>query len=164
MIFFLLGRRFQSEDEPWVKISDHEVCFETKGGKHGTLKYDGRSGMIGAMKLVHKSGFVRCHYKTVYSSKWGCAHFPGLERYCIKFCFCFKISHAILNLASTNAFKKQTPKPKHPSWVKRKISPKTLGLKYRLPCLQRLVNNYTPKLKWTVVEYSPTCETWMWIF
>ena len=71
----------KAASEPWTKISDHPVCFHGKDNKYGTLKYSGISGMVGALKLVHRRGFVRCAASTVFNSRWGCAHLANLKGY-----------------------------------------------------------------------------------
>ena len=55
----------------WIKIGDG--CVGTKQQQYAQITLTGSSCFIGAMKLVHKSGYVACY--GVLHSNWGCQ--PG---------------------------------------------------------------------------------------
>ena len=64
------------EYDMWMKLNSNrnKVCFEGKGNKPGALVYEGEDALIFSMKLVHKSGRIRCAASTSYNSLWGCYH------------------------------------------------------------------------------------------
>ncbi|XP_031550549.1 uncharacterized protein LOC116287973 [Actinia tenebrosa] len=70
------GQTQPTEDDLWQKINLLPVCFEAKGNKPGELTYLSSNVLVGAMKLVHQSGTIRCTANPAYDSKWGC-NVPG---------------------------------------------------------------------------------------
>ncbi|XP_048584679.1 uncharacterized protein LOC116618769 isoform X1 [Nematostella vectensis] len=66
----------------WIKLNPlHEVCFEARGDKPGQFVHYGTSGLVGAIKLVWKSGHVRCVSNVAHDSRWGCYHYSSLMKY-----------------------------------------------------------------------------------
>ena len=56
--------------DTWQKLNTDPVCFGARGNKYGTFNIT-KTGRVRTMKLVHKSGSIRCN--TVYGdSFWGC--------------------------------------------------------------------------------------------
>ncbi|CAH3168082.1 unnamed protein product [Pocillopora meandrina] len=61
----------------WQKINCEEpVCFEAKDNQYGSFNMT-KSGRVKTMKLIYRSGSVRCNYET-NSSYWGCTY-PAYE-------------------------------------------------------------------------------------
>ena len=59
--------------ESWQKINGEKpVCFGAKGNQYGSFNMT-KSGRLKTMKLVHRSGWVRCNPVTG-ASYWGCTH------------------------------------------------------------------------------------------
>ena len=57
--------------ESWQKINGEErVCFGAKDNQYGSFNMT-KSGRLKTMKLVHRSGLVRCNEITG-ASYWGC--------------------------------------------------------------------------------------------
>ena len=57
--------------ESWQKINGEEpVCFGAKDNQYGAFNMT-KSGRLKTMKLVHRSGLVRCNEETG-ASYWGC--------------------------------------------------------------------------------------------
>lgn len=65
-------------DSPWTQINDGKICFEGRGSKYGTLHYSGMNSMVGALKLVHREGLIRCANNVIHNSHWGCPHISFL--------------------------------------------------------------------------------------
>ena len=57
----------------WVKLNVDPVCFGARDDSYGVFNVTQR-GYIGALKLVHLSGSLRC-YPGSPISYWGCIHF-----------------------------------------------------------------------------------------
>ena len=54
----------------WQKLNTDPVCFRARGNKYGAFNIT-KTGRVRTMKLVHKSGSIRCN--TFYGdSFWGC--------------------------------------------------------------------------------------------
>ena len=54
----------------WQKLNTDPVCFGARDNKYGAFNIT-KTGRVRTMKLVHKSGSIRCN--TVYGdSFWGC--------------------------------------------------------------------------------------------
>ena len=54
----------------WQKLNTDPVCFGARGNKYGAFNIT-KTGRVRTMKLVRKSGSIRCN--TVYGdSFWGC--------------------------------------------------------------------------------------------
>ena len=51
---------------------EEPVCFGTKNNQYGSFNMK-KSGRVKTMKLIHRSGSVRCNDKTI-SSYWGCTN------------------------------------------------------------------------------------------
>ena len=64
LLFSLLGI--------WHKIDTVPVCFGTRDDTHGAFSIT-KTGRVETMKLVHKSGFVRCN-SVDPESYWGCTN------------------------------------------------------------------------------------------
>ena len=60
--------------ENWQKINAGPVCFGAGGDQYGSFNIT-KSGRLKAMKLIHKSGEVRCS-SSYSASYWGCRN-PG---------------------------------------------------------------------------------------
>ncbi|XP_068734816.1 uncharacterized protein [Montipora capricornis] len=58
--------------EVWQKINGDTVCFEPKDNQYGTFNMT-KTGNVKAMKLVHRSGSIKCHRRN-RDSYWGCAN------------------------------------------------------------------------------------------
>lgn len=66
----------------WQQINLGPVCFHANGRRPGTLQYTGDAGkLMAAMKLVYRSGKVRCDSKVAFESRWGCYHHPDYVRH-----------------------------------------------------------------------------------
>ena len=66
---FILGRR-------WRKVNSSPVCFGARNHQFGRF-YVPSSGKLGAIKLVHRYGYVSCDTrKTSFWSYWGCGDNP----------------------------------------------------------------------------------------
>lgn len=65
----------------WQQINLRQVCFHAKGKRPGEFQYLGEGKLLGAMKLVHREGTVRCVANTAYDSRWGCYHYPTLVKF-----------------------------------------------------------------------------------
>ncbi|XP_078344738.1 uncharacterized protein LOC144630275 [Oculina patagonica] len=65
------GQTIQAHcEENWQKINTKPVCFGARDNQYGSFNIT-KNGRLKAMKLIHKSGAVRCNQ--VYSaSYWGC--------------------------------------------------------------------------------------------
>ena len=62
----------------WQKINTNPVCFGAGGNSYGTFII-AKTGRVKTMKLVHKSGSIRCN--TVYGdSYWGCENLNYYRR------------------------------------------------------------------------------------
>ena len=55
--------------ENWQKINTDPVCFGARGNQYGAFAVT-KSGRLKTMKLVRRSGEVRCNPQSV--SHWGC--------------------------------------------------------------------------------------------
>ena len=61
--------------ENWQKINGEElVCFGAKGNQYGAFKMT-KSGRLNTMKLIYRSGSLRCNTQTG-ASYWGCTWPP----------------------------------------------------------------------------------------
>ena len=58
--------------ENWQKINTNPVCFKGRGGKYGVF-YISKSGLLKTMKLVRKSGSIKCNPNDP-ASYWGCTY------------------------------------------------------------------------------------------
>ena len=54
----------------WVKLNVDPVCFGARDDRYGVFNFT-QGGYIGALKLVHLYGFLRC-YPGSPTSYWGC--------------------------------------------------------------------------------------------
>lgn len=61
----------------WQQINLGQVCFQAQGKRPGTFYYLGDGKLLAAMKLVWRSGTVRCVGNTAFNSHWGCYHHPS---------------------------------------------------------------------------------------
>ncbi|KAL9958341.1 hypothetical protein ACROYT_G035346 [Oculina patagonica] len=57
-------------EESWQKINAEPVCFGARGNKYGAFNIT-KSGLLKTMKLIHKSGSVKCN-PNFSASYWGC--------------------------------------------------------------------------------------------
>ncbi|XP_031573799.1 uncharacterized protein LOC116307667 [Actinia tenebrosa] len=62
----------------WVKMNDHNICFQGSGDHFGSFRNYVRSGLVAAIKLEHVSGHIACATGQAYNSYWGCANHKGL--------------------------------------------------------------------------------------
>ena len=60
----------------WTKLGLNSVCFEAQGDRFGLYTHKGEGRIVGAVKLQHISGRVRCatSTKAACDSLWGCDH------------------------------------------------------------------------------------------
>lgn len=66
-----------SGQQIWQQINLGPVCFHAKGERPGSFYYLGDGKLLAAMKLVYRSGTVRCVGNTAFDSRWGCYHHPS---------------------------------------------------------------------------------------
>ena len=59
----------------WQKINMQPVCFGARDNQYGVLLIT-KSGLLKTMKLVHKSGSLKCNTGDP-ASYWGCTHVDG---------------------------------------------------------------------------------------
>ncbi|XP_020917853.1 uncharacterized protein LOC110255136 [Exaiptasia diaphana] len=113
-------------NQVWKQINLLPVCFEGRGDKPGELTYLLDGTMVGAMKLVYKSGSIRCAHSEAYKSRWGCYHFSHPSIY----------KHPLNIIVTDVAKNKVYPLDKHiaPGWSKP-------GLWYYLPFTDSLHSN-----------------------
>ncbi|XP_048585445.1 uncharacterized protein LOC116619641 [Nematostella vectensis] len=87
IIFLLLGSlcclaQGQSDADPWKKISLWPVCFEGRNDRYGFFNYlGGVPRLVAGIKLVHKSGTIRCKTDVSKNSKWGCYRHSEFKDY-----------------------------------------------------------------------------------
>ena len=70
MLFFQINLIVGS----WQKVNKEPVCFGARNNKHGAFNIT-KSGLLKTMKLVHKSGSVKCNLN-YNASYWGCTVVP----------------------------------------------------------------------------------------
>jgi len=58
----------------WQKINTDPVCFGARDNKYGAFNIT-KSGLLKTMKLVHKSGSIKCN-QDFPASYWGCTTSP----------------------------------------------------------------------------------------
>ena len=58
----------------WQKINTDLVCFGSRGNQYGSFSIT-KSGLLKTMKLVHKSGSIKCNSNDP-ASYWGCRYAP----------------------------------------------------------------------------------------
>ena len=56
----------------WQKMNVEPVCFEARDNKYGAFNVP-KGGRIKTMKLIHKSGSIRCNPE-YNASYWSCSH------------------------------------------------------------------------------------------
>ncbi|PFX24806.1 uncharacterized protein LOC111331130 [Stylophora pistillata] len=57
----------------WAQLNLRHVCFECNGDRHGTIyNFLREPRLVAAMKLVYRSGEIRCTPNKAYNSRWGC--------------------------------------------------------------------------------------------
>ena len=61
--------------ENWQKINTDPVCFGARGNKYGAFNIK-KAGLLKTMKLVHKSGSIKCTPNDP-ASYWGCTNQIG---------------------------------------------------------------------------------------
>ena len=71
MLFFHLNPILGS----WQKVNTEPVCFGAKNNSYGAFTIT-KSGLLKTMKLVHKSGSVKCNTGKL-ESYWGCTYAPN---------------------------------------------------------------------------------------
>ena len=64
--------------ENWQKINTDPVCFEGRGDQYGVFHIK-KSGLLKTMKLVHKSGSIKCNSYDP-ESYWGCRYEPSYKK------------------------------------------------------------------------------------
>ena len=57
--------------ENWQKINKYPVCFGARDNRYGAFLIT-KSGLVKTMKLVHKSGSLKCYNGP--ASYWGCTN------------------------------------------------------------------------------------------
>jgi len=62
-------------EENWQKINTDPVCFGARDNQYGAFNIT-KNGLLKTMKLVHKSGSIKCN-KNEPASYWGCAYEPS---------------------------------------------------------------------------------------
>ena len=60
--------------ETWQRINTEPVCFGARNNRYGAFNIT-KSGLLKTMKLVHKSGSVKCNLN-YNASYWGCTVVP----------------------------------------------------------------------------------------
>ena len=70
MIFFYLNIILGS----WQKINTEPVCFGSRDNWYSAFRIP-KSGLLKTMKLVHKSGSIKCNPNDPHSY-WGCTYAP----------------------------------------------------------------------------------------
>ena len=60
--------------ENWQKINTEPVCFGARNNQYGSFKIT-KCGLLKTMKLVHKSGSIKCNSFDP-ESYWGCTYAP----------------------------------------------------------------------------------------
>ncbi|XP_031560790.1 uncharacterized protein LOC116296830 [Actinia tenebrosa] len=65
----------------WTKMSLMPVCFEGRNNRYGHFVNMGESKLVAAIKLVYKSGKIRCVSNVAYDSRWGCHHYSSFVNY-----------------------------------------------------------------------------------
>ena len=60
--------------ENWQKINTEPVCFGARNNQYGGFKIT-KCGLLKTMKLVHKSGSIKCNSFDP-ESYWGCTYAP----------------------------------------------------------------------------------------
>ncbi len=68
MFFFFLILELES----WQKINTEPVCFGARDGQYGAFNIT-KSGRLKTMKLIHKSGSIKCN-PNEDASYWGCRY------------------------------------------------------------------------------------------
>ena len=58
----------------WQKVNTGPVCFGSKDNNYGAFNVK-KSGLLKTMKLVHKSGSIKCNTNRP-ASYWGCTYEP----------------------------------------------------------------------------------------
>ena len=61
--------------DTWQKINTDPVCFGGRNSNYGAFSIT-KTGRVKTMKLVHKSGAIRCNTVTP-ESYWGCTYSPA---------------------------------------------------------------------------------------
>lgn len=56
----------------WQKLNTDSVCFGARDNQHGSFHVE-KSGQIKKMKLIHRSGSIRCNQNDL-PSYWGCRY------------------------------------------------------------------------------------------
>ena len=56
----------------WQKLTHQPKCIEARSDKYATFRHHRQPGFLAAIKFVHVSGRIRCHYSPVHNSNWGC--------------------------------------------------------------------------------------------
>ena len=59
----------------WQKVNTEPVCFGARNNKYGAFNIT-KTGLLKTMKLVHKSGSIKCNTDEP-SSYWGCTYLPS---------------------------------------------------------------------------------------
>ncbi|XP_031568966.1 uncharacterized protein LOC116303545 [Actinia tenebrosa] len=70
----------QSGITEWKQLNVHEVCFEARHDRYGSLFNYIHAGLVGAIKLEYISGHVRCVSNIAYNSRWGCGHYSSFVK------------------------------------------------------------------------------------
>merc|ERR1711936_882536 len=70
-IVFIMLALVNCDESPWI-LQQYEVCFEGKENNFGKLRLD-QDGALYALKLVYRSGSIRCIPNPTANSRWGCA-------------------------------------------------------------------------------------------
>ena len=58
----------------WQKVNREPVCFGARNNNYGAFNIT-KSGLLKTMKLVHKSGSIKCN-TNMPASYWGCTYAP----------------------------------------------------------------------------------------
>ena len=62
---------FLQLNPPLQKVNVDPVCFGVKNDSFGIFEIH-KPGDIYRLKLVHRSGYVNCAFRTAFNTKWGC--------------------------------------------------------------------------------------------
>jgi len=68
----VLFRRLNFILGTWQKINTEPVCFGSRNSRYGAFKFT-KSGLLKTMKLVRKSGSIKCNPNDP-ASYWGCTY------------------------------------------------------------------------------------------
>ncbi|XP_032240166.1 uncharacterized protein LOC116619457 [Nematostella vectensis] len=90
-----MGRKIDG----WTQLTTIPVCFEGRNDRFGQLIYLGDSKLVAGIKLVYRSGVIRCVSNTAHDSHWGCHHYSSFYKYPLNVVITDKKNNIIYPLA-----------------------------------------------------------------